>query len=85
MIRTHHIAAAPTDSAPYVYSDLIPLMSIMTGDEKHAEAASSTLDVLWTLYDRVLRIDPLDPGHSDRDRFFLSKGHGPMAYYAVLA
>ncbi|MFV2001312.1 MAG: 1-deoxy-D-xylulose-5-phosphate synthase N-terminal domain-containing protein, partial [Acidimicrobiia bacterium] len=47
--------------------------------------ASSTLDVLWTLYDRVLRIDPLDPGHSDRDRFFLSKGHGPMAYYAVLA
>jgi transketolase len=34
------------------------------------------------LYDRVLRVDPDDPA---RDRFLLSKGHGPMAYYAVLA
>src|SRR3954453_20972449 len=41
--------------------------------------------VLWVLYDRVLNISPErldDPG---RDRFLLSKGHGPMAYYAVLA
>lgn len=73
------------DSKPLGYEDLRPLMSLMTGDEKHSEAATSTLDVIWTLYDRVLRIDPErldDPG---RDRFLLSKGHGPMAYYAVLA
>lgn len=57
----------------------------MAGDEKHSAAATSTLDVLWTLYDRVLRVDPDDPDHPDRDRFLLSKGHGPMAYYAVLA
>jgi transketolase len=41
--------------------------------------------VLWVLYDRVLRIDPRRPDDDDRDRFLLSKGHGPMAYYAVLA
>jgi transketolase len=41
--------------------------------------------VLWVLYARVLRIDPNDPRADDRDRFLLSKGHGPMAYYAVLA
>ncbi|KAA3638238.1 MAG: transketolase [Armatimonadetes bacterium] len=57
----------------------------MTGDEKHSEAATSTLDVVWTLYDRVLRVDPDRLEDPDRDRFFLSKGHGPMAYYAVLA
>ena len=57
----------------------------MTGDEKHAAAATSTLDVLWVLYDRVLRVDPRRPDDPDRDRFLLSKGHGPMAYYAVLA
>lgn len=67
------------------YDDLRPLMSRMTGDEKHSEAATSTLDVIWTLYDRVLRIDSSAPDDPDRDRFLLSKGHGPMAYYAVLA
>ncbi|MEV6688807.1 transketolase [Streptomyces sp. NPDC051130] len=67
------------------YEDLGRLMALMTGAEKHGPAATSTLDVLWVLYDRVLRVGPgtaQDPG---RDRFLLSKGHGPMAYYAVLA
>jgi len=74
--------AHPTD---YGYGDLGHLMALMTGDEKHSAAATSTLDVLWVLYDRVLRVDPHEPEALDRDRFVLSKGHGPMAYYAVLA
>jgi len=61
------------------------LMTLMTGDEKHDAAATSTLDVLHVLYGRVLRADPGRPDDPDRDRFLLSKGHGPMAYYAVLA
>ncbi|SEK54169.1 hypothetical protein [Streptacidiphilus jiangxiensis] len=61
------------------------LMSRMTGAEKHGPAASSTLDVLWVLYDRVLRVTPETAEDQERDRFLLSKGHGPMAYYAVLA
>jgi transketolase len=64
------------------YAELPALISRMTGAEKHGPAALSTLDALWVLYDRVLRGTPEDP---DRDRFLLSKGHGPMAYYAVLA
>jgi transketolase len=67
------------------YDDLRPLMSLMTGDEKHSESATSTLDVIWTLYHSVLHTDPSDPQDESRDRFYLSKGHGPMAYYAVLA
>ncbi|GIF83620.1 transketolase [Catellatospora bangladeshensis] len=62
-----------------------PLLTRLTGDEKHAPSAYSTLDVLWVLYDRVLRVDPDRPDDPDRDRFLLSKGHGPAAYYAVLA
>ena len=58
---------------------------MMNGDEKHAPSATSTLDVIWTLYDRVLRVDPEKPKDDSRDRFLLSKGHGPIAYYAVLA
>ena len=58
------------------YEDLPRLFERMSGDEKHDPSSLSTLDVLWVLYDRVLE---------DDDRFLLSKGHGPMAYYAVLA
>jgi transketolase len=67
------------------YDDLPDLLALLTGDEKHDRSAFSTLDVLWVLYDRVLRVDPHEPRASDRDRFLLSKGHGPAAYYAVLA
>ena len=57
------------------YEDLPRLFERMSGDEKHDPSSLSALDVLWVLYDRVL---------GDDDRFLLSKGHGPMAYYSVL-
>lgn len=58
------------------YDDVPALLTRLTGDEKHDRSSLSTLDVLWVLHDRVLGPD---------DRFFLSKGHGPAAFYAVLA
>jgi transketolase len=67
------------------YSQLPALMTRMTGDEKHGPSATSTLDVLWVLYHDILQVDAAYPDDPDRDRFLLSKGHGPMAYYAVLA
>jgi transketolase len=60
-------------------------MSLQTGDEKHSASATSTLDVLYVLYEHVLRHDPASPAWEGRDRFLLSKGHGPAAFYAVLA
>ncbi len=74
-----------TSTTPSGYAALPGLMSLMTGDEKHDAAATSTLDALWVLYDRVLRVSPSEVDSPGRDRFLLSKGHGPMAYYAVLA
>ena len=42
-------------SAPvFEYEELGHLMTLMTGDEKHSTSATSTLDVLWVLYDRVM-------------------------------
>ncbi len=63
-------------ATPLGYADLPRLFERMSGDEKHDPSALSTRDVLWVLYDCVLE---------DEDRFLLSKGHGPMAFYAVLA
>lgn len=87
------LMSPPTDTPPPTglalptlgYPDLPRLLGLMTGDEKHSFAAHSTLDVLWVLYDRILNISPATVNHPARDRFLLSKGHGPMAYYAVLA
>ena len=61
------------------------LMMEATGDEKHDASSNSTLDVLWVLYDRVLRYNPGHPMSEERDRFVLSKGHGCVAFYAILA
>jgi len=74
-----------TVSTELGYEDLPRLLTLLTGDEKHDRSSFSTLDVLWVLYDRVLRVDPSAPDDPGRDRFLLSKGHGPAAYYAVLA
>ncbi|MFG2616257.1 transketolase [Streptomyces sp. NPDC048507] len=74
-----------TADVDFRYEDLGRLIALMTGAEKHGPAATSTLDALWVLYDRVLRVGPGTAGDPERDRFLLSKGHGPMAYYAVLA
>ena len=74
-----------SERLPSGYDDLPRLIGRMTGDEKHALSAHSTVDVLWALYDRILRVSPDTVDDPDRDRFLLSKGHGPMAYYAVLA
>jgi transketolase len=66
------------------YTDLDRLIQLQDGDAKHRNAAESTLDVLWVLYDSVLDVHPGNINSPNRDRFLLSKGHGPMAYYAVL-
>lgn len=51
----------------------------------HVGPALSCLKIIAALYSHVLRIDPAAPDAPDRDRFILSKGHGCMALYAVLA
>ena len=65
--------------------EVVRLAALATGDEKHEASSYSTLDALLMLYGRVLHVDPADPAWEQRDRFILSKGHGPAAYYAVLS
>ena len=61
------------------------VMAAATTGEGHIASAFSILDILWVLYDRVLQVDPENPKSDERDRFILSKGHGSLALYAVLA
>lgn len=51
----------------------------------HIGPAFSVVEILRVLYDDVLRYDPARPRWRERDRFILSKGHGCLALYALLA
>ncbi len=52
----------------------------------HLAPGFSCTDILTCLYfGNVLRFDAARPDWSDRDRFVLSKGHGCMPLYAILA
>jgi transketolase len=64
--------------------NMILQMCISTGG--HIVSSLSFVDILVTLYyGGNLNIDSSHPDLEDRDRFFLSKGHGEAALYAVLA
>ena len=51
----------------------------------HVGSCLSVVDILTYLYFKELRIRPEDTLWEDRDYFLMSKGHGAMALYAVLA
>lgn len=51
----------------------------------HIGGDFSVTDILATLFEGVLRIDPAQPQWADRDRFILSKGHCAAALYSTLA
>ena len=51
----------------------------------HLGTAFSVVEILRVLYDDVLKFDPTDPNWLERDRCLLSKGHGCLALYVLLA
>lgn len=55
------------------------------GRRGHIASAFSMVESLVILFDYTMRIKPDEPKWKDRDRFILSKGHGCMSYYSVLA
>lgn len=55
------------------------------GGRGHLGSTLSIVEILRVLYDDVLRYRPADPAWTDRDRCILSKGHGCIALYVMLA
>lgn len=51
----------------------------------HFGGSLSTVEILVTLYEDVLKYKIDNPLWEDRDRFILSKGHSCLGYYSILA
>ena len=75
---------ARLDTLEREYRYLITDMICRAGSG-HIGGALSILQIIITLYHRILRIDPKNPGWAERDRFILSKGHAGPALYVTLA
>lgn len=50
----------------------------------HLGGGLSMVEILATLYGRILHYDLSNPRWADRDRFILSKGHGVLGYFSAL-
>jgi transketolase len=58
---------------------------MMAAHSSHVGVALSCVDIVAALFTGVLNCTPATADCPERDRFILSKGHGCMALYAVLA
>ena len=55
------------------------------GGRGHIGSSLSLVEILRVLYDSILAYRPHEPSWAGRDRLILSKGHGCLALYAILA
>jgi transketolase len=51
----------------------------------HPGGSLSAVEIITTLYWKIMHHKPADPNWKDRDRFILSKGHAAPVLYAALA
>lgn len=51
----------------------------------HTGGSLSSVEILVTLFYKIMRINPKNPRWEHRDRFILSKGHSVEVYYSILA
>mgnify|MGYP001236757565 CR=1 FL=1 len=61
------------------------LKMVEVGGRGHIGPALSLIEILRVIYDSFLQYRPEQPDWANRDRFILSKGHGCLALYAILA
>jgi transketolase len=61
------------------------LKALEGGGRGHIGSSMSPIEVVRVLYDDVMRYRADEPNWPERDRFILSKGHGCLAQYVLLA
>ena len=59
--------------------------TLVGGGRGHIGSTMSLIEILRVLFDDILRYRPADPEWRERDRLILSKGHGCIALYVMLA
>ncbi len=68
-----------------IYLRRLVVRTLDGGARGHVGSSLSLLEIMRVLYDDVLRYRADDPDWEDRDRCILSKGHGCIGQYVMLA
>ena len=63
----------------------LAVRTLAGGGRGHVGSTLSLIEIMRVLYDDVLRYRPHEPDWPGRDRMILSKGHGCIALYVMLA
>ena len=81
----HHMALDIDLDERSKYLRKMVVKTLESGKRAHLGSAMSIMEIIRVLYDDFLKIDPTTPKDIHRDRFILSKGHGCLAQYVILA
>jgi transketolase len=68
-----------------LYLRRLVFRALLGGGRGHPGSSLSLIEIMRVLYDEILQVRPHEPLWSSRDRCILSKGHGCLALYALLA
>jgi transketolase len=68
-----------------IYLRRLVVRALEGGGRGHIGSSLSLIEIMRVLYDHILRFRPDDPAWIGRDRCILSKGHGCLAQYVMLA
>jgi transketolase len=83
-LATLRMESPPLDERSLYLRHLI-VRALAGGKRGHIGSSMSLVEIMRVLYDDILRYRPHEPDWQDRDRCILSKGHGCLALYVVLA
>ncbi len=78
------ISNSPLDERSNYLRSLV-VRALQGGNRGHIGSSMSLIEILRVLFDDILKFKSNDPSWEDRDRLILSKGHGCLALYALLA
>jgi transketolase len=78
-------AATPPLDERSKYLRKLVVRALEGGERGHVGSSMSLIEIVRVLYDDILRYRPSEPEWRDRDRMVLSKGHGCIALYVMLA
>ena len=77
------VSAALDERSKYLRR--LAVRALDKGERGHVGSTMSLIETLRVLYDDILQFRPKEPEWIGRDRMILSKGHGCIALYVMLA
>lgn len=79
------VSASPRLDERSIYLRRLVVRALDGGARGHIGSSMSLIEIMRVLYEDILRVRPDEPLWPERDRCILSKGHGCIAQYVMLA